>query len=541
MKKYTIGIDFGTLSARAVLLDLENGDEVAVSEYKYPHGVITGKLNEIPLDDNVAFQDPQDYIEALSYTTHDVVKQANIVPEQVTGVGIDFTGCTMLPVDANFKPLCQQDKFKNNPMAYVKLWKHHGAQQQADYITKLAKETNEKWLTTYGGKVSSEWLFPKILETVEKSPDVYENAKYFVEAGDWMVWLLTGEIVRSCCMAGFKGSWTPEDGYPSNEFLKKIHPMLDNVIETKLAGSVKEVGTVAGKINKYGNELTGLCEGTVVSVPMLDAHAGLPAGGISDAGQMMLIIGTSGCHIMLDKRDIDVPGTCGKVEGGLFPNYIVYESGQCCVGDMFDWFMNSCVPYSYKEKADEFDISVFDYMEQLAEKIPAGENKMLALDWWNGNRTPYADNDLTGAMYGFTLNTKPEEIYRALVESAAFGTKVIFDLYEKYGVSINEVFASGGISLKNKLLMQIYADVLGKEIKVADCKQAGAVGSAIFASYASGEFVTVEEAVKKLAKECTRVYKPNLENTEKYKKPYNKYVKLSEMFAKDKDSVLKKC
>jgi len=534
MKKYTIGIDFGTLSARAVLLDLEKGNEVAVSEYKYPHAVMSDNINGVKLDENSAFQHPQDYIEALSYTTKDVVKQAHIKVEQVVGIGVDFTGCTMLPVDADFKPLCMQDEFKNNPMAYVKLWKHHSAQPQADYITEMAEKSNEKWLTTYGGKVSSEWLFPKILETVEKAPEVYECTEYFVEAGDWIIWFLTGNTIRNCCMAGFKGSWTPKDGYPSNDFLKNLNPKLDNIVETKLRGEVKAVGTVAGTVTKYGAELTGLSEGTVVAVPCLDAHAGLPAGGIAKPGQMMLIIGTSGCHIMLDKKDVDVPGTCGKVEGGLFPDYSVYESGQCCIGDMFDWFVKNCVPFSYKENADRLGISVFDYLEQLAEKIPAGENKILALDWWNGNRTPYVDNNLTGAMFGFTLGTKPEEMYRALIESAAFGTKVIFDLYEKYGVEVKEVYASGGISLKNKLLMQIYSDVTGKEIKVADCKQGGAVGSAMFAAYASGEFETVEEAVKALSKECKVVYKPNLENTEKYKKLYDKYVKLSEMFAKNK-------
>ena len=534
MKKYTIGIDYGTLSARAVLLDIENGNEVCVSEYVYPHGVITGTLNGVKLDESAAFQHPQDYVDALSHTIADILKQSEVLPEQVVGVGLDFTACTMLPVDDDFKPLCMKDEFKDNPMAYVKLWKHHGAQKQADYITEMAEKSGEKWLSAYGGKVSSEWLLPKILETVEKSPDVYEKTEYYAEAGDWIVWLLTGNNVRSCCMAGFKGCWMPGDGYPSNDFLKALNPMLDNLVHTKLKGEVKEVGTVAGTITKYGAQLTGLCEGTVVSVPCIDAHAGLPAGGISDSGQMMLIIGTSACHIMLDKYSVDVPGTCGKVYGGLFPGYEVYESGQCCVGDMFDWFVKNCVPYSYKEKADKLGVSVFDYIETLADKIPAGENKVLALDWWNGNRTPYADSELTGSVFGLTLNTKPEDIYRALIESTAFGSKVIFDLYKKYGVEIKEVYASGGISLKNKMLMQIYADVLGMEIKVADCKQAGATGSAIFAAYASGEFATVEEAVKKLSKECSVVYKPNLDNTHKYKKLYNRYVELSDYFAKNK-------
>lgn len=205
MKKYTIGIDFGTLSARAVLLDTENGNEVSVSVYVYPHGVITGTLNGVKLEDSSAFQHPQDYVDALTYTVSDILKQSAINPEQVVGVGIDFTSCTMLPVDGNFKPLCFRKEFENNPMAYAKLWKHHGAQKQADYITEMAEKRGEKWLSAYGGKLSSEWLLPKILETVEKAPEVFENADYYAEAGDWIVWLLTGKMVRSCCMAGFKG------------------------------------------------------------------------------------------------------------------------------------------------------------------------------------------------------------------------------------------------------------------------------------------------------------------------------------------------
>lgn len=534
MKKYTIGIDFGTLSARAVLLDVDNGSETASAEFVYPHGVMSETLPcGIALDKDFALQHPQDYIDALSYVLHRVVSDARVSPEQVVGVGIDFTSCTVIPVDADFVPLCFNEKFKNNPHAYAKLWKHHGAAPQSEYITKLAKDSGAEWLAAFGGSVPSEWLLSKILETLEKSTEVYDSAEYFVEAGDWLVWLLTGDTVRSSCMAGFKGLWRDKVGYVDGDFLKKIHPRLGNIYENKLRGEVLPSGTVAGKVSAEGAKLFGLAEGTVVSVPVIDAHAALPAVGVADEGKLMLIIGTSCCHIVMDKNDYDIEGIFGKVGNGLVPGYIVYEAGQACVGDLFDWFIKNCVPTKYADEAKNEGISVFDLLERKASAIGAGENRVFALDWWNGSRTPYNDTTLSGAMFGFTLATKPEEIYRALIEAVAFGTKVIVDLFENGGIKISECYAGGGIAVKNKLLMQIFADVTGKEIKVTDCVQAGAVGSAILAASAAEVCDTMESTVKKLSKPCATVYKPNITNTEKYKNAYERYKKFSELFAKE--------
>ena len=534
MSKYTIGVDFGTLSVRAVLLDTESGNEVSSSEFVYPHGVMSDKLcTGKELWANCALQHPQDYIDGLRYTVGEVIKNGNAALENVIGIGVDFTSCTMLPVDKNFVPLCFDKRFENTPYAYAKLWKHHAAADQASRITELAQKEGEDWLDGFGGTVSSEWMLPKILETLEVAPEVYNEAEYFVEAGDWIVWLLTGKTVRSTCMAGFKGLWRDGIGYLDKGFLKKIDPRLENIYETKLRGAVLASCTEAGGVNAAGAKTFGLAEGITVSVPVIDAHAALPSAGVAEDGKMMLIIGTSCCHIVMDKNDYEINGLFGKVGNGLVPGYVIYEGGQGCVGDLFDWFVKNCVPAKYADEAKEKGGSVFDLLESKAGAIKAGENKVFALDWWNGNRTPYNDSSLSGSIFGLTLATKPEEIYRALIESVAFGTKAISDLFENGGINISECFAGGGIAIKNKLLMQIFADVLGKEIKVTDCAQAGAVGSAIFAAYASGVCNTMEETVAKLSKPCSIVYKPDLNNTEKYKSAYNRYKRFSELFAKE--------
>ena len=397
-------------------------------------------------------------------------------------------------------------------------------------MTKLARESGADWLDSCGGTVSSEWLLPKILETIEKAPEIYSSAEYFVEAGDWLVWLLTGKTVRSACMAGFKGLWRDKVGYLDKDFLAKLAPELESIYENKLRGEVLPSGTLAGGLSAEGARLLGLREGTAVSVPVIDAHAALPAARIDGAGKLMLIIGTSCCHIVMDKNDYNISGLFGKVGNGLVPGYVVYEAGQGCVGDLFDWFIKNCVPQKYADEAKEKGISVFDLLEAKARDITAGENKVFALDWWNGNRTPYNDSTLSGSLFGLTLTTKPEEIYLALIESVAFGTKAIVDLFENGGIEISECLAGGGIAVKNKLLMQIFADVTGKTVKVTDCAQAGAVGSAIFAASAAGVCGDMCETINKLGRPSSTVYVPNAENTKKYAAAYERYKSFSELF-----------
>ncbi len=540
MAKYSIGIDFGTLSARALLINLESGQDIAASEFKYPHAVMKCEnFENKTLGKTDAFQHPQDYLDALSYIVKDVLYKGNVIPDDIVGVGIDFTSCTMLAVKNDGTPLCFLEEFKNEPHAYVKLWKHHSAQKEADKITELAKIRNESWLDLYGGKISSEWLFPKIYETLNKAPNVFEAADRFIEAADWLVWMLTGKESHSSCMAGYKGLWNKISGYPSNNFWKSLDCRLNGIVGTKVSENVIPTGSVAGNINGYASELTGLCTGTTVAVPIIDAHAALVCAGIVDPGKLMIIMGTSSCHIVMSDRGKSVSGICGSVEDGIVPGYIAHEAGQACVGDSFDWFMKNCLCKKYVHEADTQGKNIFEYTEEKAATLKVGESGLLVLDWFNGNRTPYADYDLTGAIIGLTLKTKPEEIYRAIIESTAFGTKQIVELYENSGVKVEEIYAAGGISSKSPFIMQIYADVLGKAVKITESKQAGAKGSAILASVAGGYFDSLDSAARILADNVTKLYTPIAENTEKYNKIYCEYKKFSHFFAIENRDIMK--
>ena len=539
MKKYAIGIDYGTLSARALLVDLTTGAEAAVSEYVYKKPLLTGAdFSGIAPDAAAALQDPQDYLDALGQTIRAVLAEAGAEPVQVVGIGMDVTSSTVLPVDENAEPLCFSAAFRNEPEAYLKLWKHHSAQPEADALTALAETRQEPWLPVYGGKVSSEWFFPKLLEVYHKAPDVYNAMFRYVETADWLTWVLTGQEVHSACMAGYKSLWKGK--YPDRAFWAAADPGFADVIGTKVAEAVHPTGTKAGVLTEKGAALTGLLPGTAVAVPIIDAHAALPGAGVVEDGKLMMIIGTSTCHIVMNKEEKAVPGICGSVLDGVAPGYAAYEAGQPCVGDCLGWFMQNCLPESYTAAARAAGKTNFDYLNEKAAQIPAGENGVLVLDWWNGNRSPLADFDLSGLILGLTLRTKPEEIYRAIIEATAFGTKMIVDLYREHGVEIRELVASGGIPRKNPFFMQIYADVLGQEITVAKSRQAGALGSAVFAAVSSGYFATLPEAAAVMAEKCDTVYRPNPEHTAKYEKQYAEYKTLCDYFGRGGNDVMKR-
>ena len=539
MKKYAIGIDFGTLSARALLVDLENGREAAVSEYVYRRALLTEHdFDGTAPESSAALQDPQDYLDALRFTVRGVLESAAVQPEAIVGLGIDVTSSTVLPVTETGDPLCGIPAFQNEPQAYLKLWKHHSAAAEADAITALAEKRWEPWLELYGNKVSSEWFFPKLYEVFNKAPAVYNAMFRYMEAADWLVWKLTGQEVHSACMAGYKSLWKGK--YPERDFWEALDPGFADVIGTKVSEKVQPTGTKAGVITEEGAQLTGLLPGTAVAVPIIDAHAALPAAGIVDDGKLMMIIGTSTCHIVMNKEEKKVRGICGSVMDGVAPGYAAYEAGQPCVGDGLRWFIQNAVPESCTAAARESGKTIFDYLNEKAAQIGAGENRVLALDWFNGNRSPLADFDLSGMLLGLTLQTKPEEIYRALIEATAFGTKMIVDLYEKSGVEIDALYASGGIPRKNPFFMQIYADVLGKDITVAKSQQAGSLGSAIFAAVSSGYFASLPEAAAVLAEKCDTVYHPNLENTEKYARMYGEYAELCAYFGQGGNDLMKR-
>lgn len=541
MKKYVIGIDFGTLSGRALLVDAESGEELGQAVREYAHGVMETSLpSGKKLPKQFALQDPADYLEVLGANVREVIEKSGIDPRDVAGIGIDFTTCTVLPVFGDGTPLCFLSEYKDEPHAYVKLWKHHAAQKQADEINLKAKERGEKWLSIYGGKISSEWLFPKVLEIVRNAPEIYEKTERFVEAGDWMTWMLTGKECHSAAFAGYKGLWNSEDGYPSNDFFEALDPRMKNIIGTKICDKVAPAGSIAGVINERGAELTGLEIGTAVAVSKPDAHVALPALGITGDNELMIIMGTSGCHIINSKRKITVPGICGYVKDDIVPGYYTYEAGQACVGDCFDRFVKNYVPQKYTDEAKESGIGIHALLRKKAQKLGVGESGLLVLDWFNGNRSVLNDSDLSGVIVGLKLTTTPEEIYRALIEGTAFGTRMIIDNYESNGIRTDNIYASGGIARKDEMMMQIYADVTNREIRVSGTDQAAALGSAMYASVAAGIYPTIEAAAERISRKPEKVYTPDRDNHEKYNKLFEEYKILHDYFGRGANDVMKR-
>ncbi|MBE6560242.1 MAG: ribulokinase [Ruminococcaceae bacterium] len=540
MKNYSIGIDFGTLSGRAVLVRHADGAELASAVMDYPHGVMDRRLwDGTPLPPDFALQHPQDYLDVLADVVPRVLAEAGISAEEIAGVCVDFTSCTVIPALADGTPLCFLDTFAHNPHAYVKLWKHHAAQPQADRINAIAAQRGESWQKRLGGKISPEFMLPKVMEILECAPEVYEAAELFIDAGDWINLLLTGEDHRSACAAGYKGLWHHEEGYPV-DFIKSLDPRLADLIGKKIPDSVVSVGSCVGRITEAGAKLCSLIPGTAVGASIIDAHAALPSVGITDPGKLLLIVGTSGVHIVLGDEEHDVPGMCGVVRDGVIPGYLAYEAGQAALGDHFDWFVKNCVPAHYTAEAEKAGMNIHKYLREKAKKLAIGESGLIALDWWNGNRSVLMNTALTGMMVGMTLTTTPEEIYRALLEATAFGTRMILDNFTENGVPVHEIIAAGGIAVKDELMMQIYADVTGREIRIAASTQAGALGSAILGAAAAGAFPSVKEAAAAMSRVKEQKYIPDAAAHAQYEKLYAEYVCLHDYFGRGANDVMKR-
>ncbi|SHS24631.1 ribulokinase [Mycobacteroides abscessus subsp. abscessus] len=545
MGKYTIGLDFGTLSGRALLVDVKTGEELASATHEYSHGVMDKTLpNGKRLSFDWALQHPQDYLDVLSTTIPAVLKQSGVSADDIIGVGVDFTACTVVPIKSDGTPLCLIEQYKDEPHAYVKLWKHHAAQDKANKLNEIAEQMGEEWLSRYGGKISSEWMFPKIWQVLDEAPHIYNEADYFIEASDWMVWQLTDVHTRNACTAGFKAIWHKQKGYPDKEFFKSLDPRLENVVEEKLSTDITPIGQRAGEITKRAAELTGLNVGTAVAIAHADAHVCFPAVKIDGPGKMLDIIGTSSCHLVLSEEEHKVPGICGVVEDGIVPGFFSYEAGQNCVGDTFAWFVDNCVPIEYHDKAKSKGISIHEYLTQKAENLKAGENGLVALDWLNGNRSTLVDVDLTGMIVGITLQTKAEDIYRALIEATAYGTRKIIETFRENGVPVNEFFASGGIAQKNPLVMQIYADVINMPVKVGGGSQGPALASAIFGAVAAGAerggYDDVFVAGQAMGKLDNKVYYPNPDNVTVYNQLYREYSRLYDYFGIEYRDIMKR-
>ena len=533
---YVVGVDFGTLSARALVVRVSDGAEAGTAVSEYAHGVIDRQLaghGELPPD--WALQDPGDYTAAMAAAIPAAIRDAGIDPGQVIGVATDFTASTCLPVLADGTPLCQLPGLAARPHAYPKLWKHHAAQPHADRINATAHERHEKWINRYGGKISSEWQFAKALQLLDEDYELYRRADRWIEAADWIIWQLCGTETRNACTAGYKGIY--QDGqYPSREFLAALDPRFAGFATDKLAHPISALGGLA-RLTPAAAAMCGLPDGIAVAVGNVDAHVTVPAAGPVAAGKMVAIMGTSTCHVMNGAELAEVPGMCGVVDGGIVAGLWGYEAGQSGVGDIFAWFARNGVPGEFAEEARRRGMPLQQLLDEQATAAPPGAHGLVALDWAGGNRSVLVDGRLSGAIVGLTLATTAPEIYRALLESTAFGTRMIIDTFGMSGVPVTELVVAGGL-VKSVPLMQIYADVTRRPLSVIGSEQGPALGSAIHAAVAAGAYPDVPAAAQAMGRIERDVYRPAPARADVYDELYAEYVRLHDYFGRGENPVM---
>ncbi len=538
--RYVVGVDYGTLSGRAVVVRVSDGAELGTAVHAYPHAVMDRTLiagpRPIELGPDWALQVPSDYVDVLRNAVPAAVASAGIDPSDVIGIATDFTACTMVPTLHDGTPLCEVPEYADRPHAYVKLWKHHAAQPQADRINAAAHERGEPWISRYGGLISSEWEFAKGLQLLEEDPAVYERMDRWVEAADWIVWRLTGRYVRNACTAGYKGIY--QDGaYPSREFLGALNPRVAGFVDEKLAHEIGQLGALAGRLTPEAAAWTGLPEGIAVAVGNVDAHVTAPAAQATQPGQLVAIMGTSTCHVMSYDRLVEVPGMCGVVDGGIIAGLYGYEAGQSGVGDIFAWYVENQVPGSYHAQATAAGRDIHEHLTELAYAEPAGAHGLLALDWHSGNRSVLVNHELSGLILGQTLATRPEQGYRALLEATAFGTRVIVEAFAAAGVPVTEFIVAGGL-LRNRRLMQTYADVLRMPIATIASDQGPALGSAIHAAVAAGAYPDVRSAAAAMGAVNRAAYRPDDLAAQVYDRLYAEYVTLHDYLGRGGNDVM---
>ncbi|MCI3269952.1 ribulokinase [Streptomyces cylindrosporus] len=532
-----VGVDFGTLSGRAVVVRVRDGAELGTAEHMYTHGVLDRELPDgTPLPPAWALQVPADWIDVLRHAVPEALARSGVRPGQVIGIGTDFTACTVLPTLADGTPLCELPGLDARPHAYPKLWKHHAAQPQADRINALAAERKEPWLERYGGKISSEWEFAKALQVLEEDPETYRRTERWLEGADWIVWRLCGTYVRNACTAGYKGQY--QDGaYPSRGYLAALHPDFEGFVDDKLDQPIGQLGSAAGRLTAEAAAWTGLPAGIPVCVGNVDAHVTAPAAAAVEPGQMVAIMGTSTCHVMSSDRLGAVPGMCGVVDGGILPGLWGYEAGQSGVGDIFAWCVRTGFPAEYAERAAAAGQDPHEYLTALAARQKVGAHGLVALDWHSGNRSVLVDHDLSGLIVGQTLATRPEDVYRALLEATAFGTRTIIEAFESAAVPVRELIVAGGLT-KNALLMQIYADVTRRPLSVIASAQGPALGAATHAAVAAGAHPDIRAAAHAMGKVHRAGYLPDPERAAAYDRLYAEYRLLHDHFGRGGNDVM---
>ncbi|WP_232668138.1 ribulokinase [Pseudonocardia sp. TRM90224] len=534
----TIGVDFGTLSGRAVVVRVSDGEVLADAVHPYAHGSMERELPATgePLPPAWALQVPSDWVDVLRVAVPKALAASGVAASDVVGIATDFTACTILPTLSDGTPLCELPELAGRPHAYPKLWKHHAAQPHAERINALAAERGEPWLARYGGRISSEWEFAKALQLLEEDPEVYARTRRWVEAADWIVWRLCGSYVRNACSAGYKGIL--QDGrYPDRAFLAALNPAFAGFVEDKLAQPIGALGDRAGALSAEAAAWTGLPEGIAVAVGNVDAHVTVPAANALESGQLVAIMGTSTCHVMVADRLAQVPGMCGVVDGGIVAGKWGYEAGQSGVGDIFGWFVDTAVPPAYHEEAARRGVDVHELLTALAAEQQVGQHGLVALDWHAGNRSVLVDHELSGLVVGQTLATRPEDTYRALLEATAFGTRTIIAAFEDAGVPVTELVVAGGL-LRNELLMQITADVCDRPLSVIGSAQGPALGSAIHAAVAAGCYPDVPAAAAVMGRVERDRYRPDPDRAAAYDRLYAEYELLHDHFGRGANDVM---
>ncbi|HWI70923.1 MAG TPA: ribulokinase [Baekduia sp.] len=533
-----VGIDFGTLSGRALVVRVADGAELGSAVHVYANGVIDRALpaTGAALPPQWALQDPEDWLEVLRHAVRTALVVADVAPEQVIGVATDFTASTPLPALADGTPLCRVPELAGRPHAYPKLWKHHAAQDQADRINAVAEARGEPWLKRYGGRISAEWAFAKALQVLEEDPELYDRAERWIEGADWIVWQLCGRETRNACTAGYKA--IRQDGaYPSEDYLRALDDRFAGFVEGKLAGELLQLGARAGGLTPQAAAWTGLPEGIAVAAGNVDAHVTAPAARAIEPGQMLMVMGTSTCHVMNGAELVDVPGMCGVVDGGIVPGLWGYEAGQSGVGDIFGWFVEHAVPQAYADAARARGLDVHAHLSALAAAQEVGAHGLIALDWNNGNRSVLVDHELSGVIVGLTLATRAEDVYRALVEATAFGTRVILDAFAAAGLPVRELFVAGGL-VQNPLIMQVYADVTRRPLHLIGSDQGPALGAAIHAAVAAGAYPDVFAASAAMGHVSRDAYAPDAARADAYDVLYEHYVRLHDHFGRGGDDVM---
>jgi L-ribulokinase len=530
--QFTIGLDYGTNSVRALVVDAADGREVAESVWNYEHGE-AGVI--LARDPNLARQHPADYVQGAEASVRRALTAAKkkvrgFKAEQVVGIGVDTTGSTPLPVDERGEALALSRRFAKNPAAMAWLWKDHTGVAEAEEITALARKIRPQYLAKCGGTYSSEWFFSKILHCLRTAPEVFDAAVSWMELADYVPAMLTGTQTRDkftagICAAGHKAMYSESwGGYPDVEFLSQLSPKLGSLRE-RLCPKARDSSTIAGELTGVWAARTGLREGIPVAVGAFDAHLGAIGAGVAP-GTLVKIIGTSTCDIAvwpLKEKLADIPGLCGIVPGSVLPDCYGLEAGQSAVGDIFNWFVNYIKPGGAKAGSHEA-------LTKAAGQLRAGESGLLALDWNNGNRTVLVDQRLTGLLVGQTLYTTPAEIYRALIEATAFGALTIINRFEEYGVRIEQVVNCGGIAEKNPLVMQIYADVTGRPMKVSRSAQTCALGAAVAAAVVAGAHRDFASAIGAMTGLKSRVFKPDGKAHGVYRDLFGLYSTLHDAF-----------